>query len=214
MSKWIENLSRMNILRDLEEKEVNMRRILVVVFLGFLFLVFASYNSYAEMCGCMGKMGEGMHGKGMHMMGGMQHRGMGMTGAGHPMWRALKGIGLDEKQKEAIREIKDRLMKDTIRKGADVRIARIELKDILHKDPVDMKAVEAKLKKIESLKTDIHLSRIKAIVEVKAKLTPEQREKFKTNLRSHGRWMHHGKGMASPGEGKGEMQPSTEHMHH
>jgi len=167
-----------------------MRRVLVGLFLGFLFLVFAPYNSYAETCGCMGKMGEGAP-----MMGGMEHRGMGLMGAEHRMWRNLRGLGLDEKQAEAIKEIKSRVMKDTVRKRADFQVARIELKDILDKDPVDMNAAEAKLKQLSSMLTDIRLSHIKALEEVKAKLTPEQREKFKRNLERQRRWVHGRKGM-------------------
>jgi Spy/CpxP family protein refolding chaperone len=191
-----------------------MRRVLVDLFFGLLFLVFVPHNSYAEMCGCMGKMGEGMHEEVMPMMGGMKHRGMGMMGAEHRMWGHLKGLGLDEKQKEAIKEIKSRVMKDTVRKRADIKVAGIELKDILDKDPVDMNAAEAKLKQIESLRTDMRLSRIKAIEEVKAKLTPDQRKKFKRSLERHRRWTQGGKGMTPPCEKKEGKQPPKEHMHH
>ncbi len=99
-----------------------------------------------------------------------------------PAWRHLSLPGLDEKQKEAIKKIKSREAKDNIKKMADVRIADIELRDILDKDPVDMNAVEAKLKKISSLMTDIRLSEIKAVEEIKTKLTPEQRKSFKEML--------------------------------
>jgi hypothetical protein len=44
------------------------------------------------------------------------------------------------------------------------------------------------------MKTDMHLSHIKAIEEVKAQLTQEQKKKVKGNLRRHGRCMHDGKG--------------------
>jgi Spy/CpxP family protein refolding chaperone len=71
---------------------------------------------------------------------------------------------------------------------------------MLHKDSVDLQAVEAKLKQIESLKTDLHLSMIKAREEIKAKLTPEQRKKLKSMMvrgdGDHGRTgMHHGEKM-------------------
>ncbi|HOE17360.1 MAG TPA: periplasmic heavy metal sensor [Syntrophorhabdaceae bacterium] len=105
-----------------------------------------------------------------------------MAGLEPPAWRNLSFLGLDAKQKEAVREIKSREVKDNIKKMADVRIADIELRDILDKDPVDMSAVEAKLKWISSLMTDMRLSRIKAIEEIRAKLTPEQNKRFKEIL--------------------------------
>ena len=112
-------------------------------------------------------------------------------------------LGLDEKQREAVREIKGRVMKDTIRKKADLEVARIDLKDLLHKDQVDMKAAETTLKKIASLQTDIRLSHIKALEEIKIKLTPEQRIKFKETLEMGHmpeRMMHGGMRMTPPTE--------------
>jgi Spy/CpxP family protein refolding chaperone len=128
----------------------------------------------AQGMGC-GQMGG--HGMGQGMMGGHGMGGRMMDGE-HHMWRRLAGLNLDEQQKAAVSEIKSRMMKETVKRKADVGVARIELKELLAKDPVDMKAVEAKLKQSETLKTEMRLSHIKAMEEVKAKLTPEQRKKF------------------------------------
>lgn len=137
-------------------------------------------------------MGHGMmkgHGMGHGMMcgcgmkGGMKEgmgRGMGdrMKEAEHHLAKALKGLNLDEQQKKMIHDIKSRIMKETIRKMADIRIARIELKDLLLQDPVDMTAVEAKVKQLGTMRTEMHLAHIKALEDIKSKLTPDQRKKF------------------------------------
>lgn len=130
---------------------------------------------------------------GFGMMGGGEHPEMkpfppGMPGdgkrlemmmdGGHPIWRHIRDLGLDEKQKGEIQELRSRVMKEMIRKRADEQIAGMELNDLLEKDPVDMKAVETKLKRIETIRTEMHLSRIRAVEEVKAKLTPDQRKKL------------------------------------
>jgi len=60
-----------------------------------------------------------------------------------------------------------------------MRIVQIELKDLLSQDPVDMKAVEAKVKQLEMMRTEMHLSHIKAIEDIRTKLTPEQRKKLR-----------------------------------
>jgi len=101
---------------------------------------------------------------------------------GHPVWKEILGLGLDEKQKDAIKEIKRRAIKELIKKKADEQIAEIELRDLLDQDNVDMKAVETKLKQIAASKTDTHLSMIKTLDEVKSKLTPEQKKKLKEKL--------------------------------
>lgn len=156
-----------------------MRKGLFITVIAALSLVFWMSSSDAQMCGCMG---EGMHHGGM--TGGMgMMRGMdGMMGAGHPMWKILKGLNLDDQQRESLRAIKNSAMKNMIRKSADLRIAQLEQKELLGKDHVDMNAVEAKLKQIEKLRTDMHLSLIKAMEEAKASLTSEQRKEFRRKL--------------------------------
>jgi Spy/CpxP family protein refolding chaperone len=188
-----------------------MRRFVVGVLMGLLLMGLTSGYSYAAGKGCGDmKGGEVMHGEGMPMMGPMGHHRMGMMRADHRIWRALSDLGLDEKQKEAIKDLRTAVRKDAIRKVADVKIARIEIRELLDKDTVDMGAVEAKLKQMESLKTDLHLSRIKAFQEIKATLTPEQREKFRTNLRKHGGFPgkcgHEGRGMMTEKKEKKEKK--------
>jgi Spy/CpxP family protein refolding chaperone len=102
-----------------------------------------------------------------------------MMEAEHHMSKHLMGLNLDEQQKALIGEIKSRMMKETIRRTADMRIVQIELRELLSQDPVDMKAVEAKVKQLEMMKIEMHLSHIKAMEDCKTKLTPEQRKKFR-----------------------------------
>ncbi len=157
-----------------------MKRVSLSIFLGFLLMVIASHDSYAEIRGHGGVVG--FQEKDMHLTRQMRHCGMKimemMPGAEHHMWGCLMELGLDDKQKTEVKGIKSRVMKEMIKKSADEYIANIELRDLLDKDTVDMKAIEAKLKQIETIKTEMHLSLIRAREEVKSKLTPEQRKKF------------------------------------
>jgi len=142
-----------------------MKKVAIIVAAASLF-VFAAL-AYGEMgrqgvksgtaCGC------GMDG---HMM------------AAEHMSKSLKDLNLDDQQKAFMAEIKGRMMKESIRKKADLQIAQFELKELLTQETVDMKAVEAKVRQIETMKADMHLSHIKAMEECKSKLTPEQRKKF------------------------------------
>jgi len=125
--------------------------------------------AYGEMGGL--DMGPGMMGD--CVMGGQ------MMEAEHHMSQHLMGLNLDEQQRTLIGEIKSRMMKETIQRNADMRIVHIDLRDLLSKDPVDMKAVEAKVKQLEMMRTEMHLSHIKAMEDIKTKLTPEQRKKFR-----------------------------------
>ncbi len=188
-----------------------MKKQLIISLFAAAIMFAGEYNSYAEMCGCMGRPGDGMHEEAMPPMRGMQHPGRGMMSDEHPMWRHLMGLGLNEKQKAEVKEIRHRVMKDMVKKKADGLIARTEMKELIDRDPVEMKAVEAKLKQIETLNTEMQLSFIGAVEEAKSKLTPEQREKLKETfsemgpMMGGGGMMHGGMRMPTPCE-KEEMQ--------
>jgi Spy/CpxP family protein refolding chaperone len=126
----------------------------------------------------------------------MMHHGQGFRDgsreAGHFLWKKLMGLDLNDKQKDALQAIRSRVVKDNIKKRADLELARVELRELLHKDPVKMSAVEASLKKVESVRTDLHLAHIKAREEVKAILTPEQQKKLKEDFKA-GFMMHEGR---------------------
>jgi Spy/CpxP family protein refolding chaperone len=194
-----------------------MRKRLVSVFFGIIFIAALVSNAQAQMCGCMGGQGGGMSEGGM--MGGMGHQGMGMMmhgmggmqGGGmmmdddHPMWKHLMALGLDDKQKDAVKALRSKTMKDMIKRMADKQVAAIELKDLLDKDPVNMKSVETSVKKNESLKADMFLAHIKAHEELKAILTPDQRKQLKS-------MMEEGCGMMG-GAPEHKDMPMHEHTH-
>jgi Spy/CpxP family protein refolding chaperone len=144
------------------------------VLLAVVSIVALAALAYGEMDG---------HGMGPGMMGDCDMDGQ-MMGAEHHMSKHLMGLDLDEQQKTLIGEIKSRMMKDNIRRTADMRIVHIELRDLLSQDPVDMKAVETKVKQSEMMRTEMHLSHIKAMEDIKTKLTPEQRKKFREMIES------------------------------
>jgi Spy/CpxP family protein refolding chaperone len=93
-------------------------------------------------------------------------------------------LDLDAKQEKEIREIRSTVLKNMIQKKADLKIARLELRELLHNDPVDMTAVESQVNKMESLRTAMILDGIKTRQEIKSKLTPGQRKKLKELIRN------------------------------
>jgi Spy/CpxP family protein refolding chaperone len=198
---------------------MNMKKSLISIFFSFIFISALAMDAKAQMCGCMGEKGGGMqkglmgemehHDMGMmHGMGGMQGGGM-MMDDDHPMWKHLMSLGLDDKQKEALKTLRSKTMKDMVKKSADKQVADIELKDLLDKDSVDMKAVEALVKKKGSLNTEMFLVHIKAHEEMKSILTPEQRKRLKEMMGPG-----HGAGCGMKGvDAEHKDMPMHEHMH-
>lgn len=132
--------------------------------------------------GCGMMTGKGMMGRHMGMAGGM-----GMTGTHNRILHYVMGLALDQKQKAEIWKIKTGMMKDMIRKKADLRISKLELGELLHADKVDMKKVEAKVKQMEGLRSAMLLSGIEALEAAKAKLTSEQRKELDDMMDRPGR---------------------------
>jgi len=128
---------------------------------------------------------------------GMQVEGMG------PRHRAfqdrLDALSLDQAQRTAVREIQNRTKKDQVKKRAELQVAMLELDELLEADTTDLKAVEAKMKQVESLRTAMHLAMVKEQEEIKARLTPEQRTQIRgrtaggpcTDCRMHEGGMQH-----------------------
>ena len=142
-----------------------MKRVSSCLILSFLILFIASQLSYAEPNGPINKMEKEFHDE-----------------CPPPMIQPmpyLQSINLDEKQKEALRDIESSFTKELIRKRADEQIAEIELRDLLKNDTVDLSTVEKKLKQIATIKIETQVIFIKAIEKMKTKLTPEQREILK-----------------------------------
>ena len=126
------------------------------------------------MRGC-GKMGAGM-GMCGEMMGGCGGGGCSKMGF---FLCCKKELELTDKQVTDLKSIKMNFQKGKIRTEADLKIAELELKSLMHDDDASIKDIEAKMKAAAKLKTDMKLSHIKAFREAKALLTPEQMEKMK-----------------------------------
>lgn len=162
----------------------------------------------------MGRMGQGMQGQ-MPMMGGMGHRGMmggmdpGMMGQRGMMHGRMGGhadslfgasrrplitimlhhradLGLTPEQVKKLDALRADFAREAARKGAEIRVAEIDLTQLQAADPVDMGQVEAKVKEIAGKRAELRLARIRTIEQGKALLTAEQREKLKGIVEGQG----------------------------
>ncbi len=160
-----------------------MKKILSCFVLSFLILFIALQLSYAESVPLMDKPEKGFQEEGFPPMMPScpcpMEQMEGMPGFGHYFWMQMDELKFDEKQKDALKEIENAALKELIRKRADKQIAEIELRELLEKESVDLKAVEAKLKQIAAINAETQLIAIKSMESMKAKLTPEQRQMLK-----------------------------------
>jgi Spy/CpxP family protein refolding chaperone len=96
--------------------------------------------------------------------------------------RNREKLGLSTEQVRNLERLRNDFEKEAIRKQADIRVARMDLKDLLDAQPVDMTKVEAKVREIERLRADLRFARIRMVEKGKEQLTADQRQKLEELL--------------------------------
>jgi Spy/CpxP family protein refolding chaperone len=131
-----------------------------------------------------------------------QHRGMwrphrGRIGPVSFLLRHRAELALSTQQVVRLEQLRLDATRDLIRRGADLRVAELELAALRRAEPVDLAQVEPKLRDIERMRTEFRLARIRATEAAKAQLTPDQRSKLRTLLDERARH-HRPRGAAAP----------------
>ena len=91
-------------------------------------------------------------------------------------------LGLSSGQVQTLEGLRAKFQKEAIRADADLRVAEMDLSQLLSKEPADMTAVDAKIRDIEKRRADLRVARVRAIESGRAVLSADQREKLRTLL--------------------------------
>ena len=94
------------------------------------------------------------------------------------MLRNREKLGLSAAQVKSLEQLRNDFQKESIRKDADLRVAEMDLNGLLGAEKIDMPKVEAKVREIERLRTDLRLARIRTIQKGKEVLSADQRKKL------------------------------------
>jgi len=99
--------------------------------------------------------------------------------AGRPNRAALQAeIGLSDEQVAAIRKIHLQERKTAIRRNADMRVARLELQELMGAATVDEAAIAAHVKTLSELHAASLKARIDSQLAIRRLVTPEQFQKM------------------------------------
>lgn len=166
-------------------------------------------DDFAFLAGPHGGMGMGHGGMGMGPGGGMGHGGMGMGpggGAGpHRGMRAGRGPGgrghagifadldLSDAQRQKMRAIHERTQRTRIQSRADLQIAMLDLRQMLHAERPDKAAIDRQVDKVAQMRSSQQKAHVGALLEVRALLTPEQQEQLRESFDRPGRGPAHGR---------------------
>jgi len=100
------------------------------------------------------------------------------------MAQMRKTLALSDEQSEKMRAGLRPLQKEAILTLASLKVAELELADLLAGAKVDFGKVEAKLKEIEAMRTNVRLAHLKAAEAVKGVLSKEQLEQLQKAVES------------------------------
>lgn len=178
-----------------------------VVAIGLVLLLAGSLPASAQMMGgqsgpggmmgpgMMDMMGRGMPGgaAGMGDCPGMAAVEPGAFGYERP-WISFalvhaKELALIPDQVKALTTLRDEFQKDGARWVQEIREGEAALTKLYAQKPLDLTAIEAKLKELAAKQAELRLARVKAIDKGVALLTEEQRQKLLDTSRSMGRMM-------------------------
>ena len=124
----------------------------------------------------------------MHRHPGKSMMGMGgqMDMYGGPVYgkimMAIKSMNLTPEQKAKADAIHSDFRKKAVRAAADVKVAHIELHELLAADPVNLDKVRAKVNELVQKKTDMMMLGIRSLEDFKKVLNPDQKKMLKDML--------------------------------
>src|SRR5437870_2605107 len=125
------------------------------------------------------------------MRGGHPEHGRAMHDfVDHSLQRLLrhgKDLGLSQEQRAKIKAIATDYTKTRIREEADLKLAEVDVRTLVHNEKADLAAIETAMKKSESTHTALRLDGVKALRAAAAVLTSEQVEKWRAiRMERHG----------------------------
>jgi len=109
----------------------------------------------------------------------------------HGLLRHKKDLGLSEEQSAQIKAIATDYTKTRIREEADLKLAEVDVRTLVHDEKADLPAIETAMKRSENAHTALRMEGVKSLRAATAVLTPEQREKWHA-IRMEGHGGRHG----------------------
>lgn len=144
------------------------------------------------MMGTMDMMGRGMHEPAVTGCPGMPGQPVAFGSEGPWISSALahaKELGLSPDQVKGLTALRDEFQKEAARLTGEIRAAEAELRASYGQKPLNLQAVEAKIRAIAALEADLRLGRVKTLEKGNTLLTPEQQQKLGGIAQSKG-WGH------------------------
>jgi Spy/CpxP family protein refolding chaperone len=98
----------------------------------------------------------------------------------HMLLRFKDEIGLTQDQVNKIETMQEQFMEYAIKQKANLKIKEMKFHSYLKKDKIDREKMEKMIREITGMKTDMQISHMNYLLDLKELLTPEQLQKIET----------------------------------
>jgi Spy/CpxP family protein refolding chaperone len=99
--------------------------------------------------------------------------------------RRFELLDLSDSQRSTMQTLLRAHTKEGIRLKAEIDTMHVDLRQLLHTDPVELTRVKQALQAIAAKKVDLRLAHITVMQDIRQVLTPEQQKKFQTMSDHH-----------------------------
>lgn len=132
--------------------------------------------------------------------------GAGPGQGGGPLEQMANDLGLDDKQRQALREVFDKYHADRRKRFQEIQAIREQTGRELEKRTVDWSRVDGLIDQVSRLRADAQKENLRSILDLEPQLTPQQRDKLHAVLAERyinpPRWQQRQQGQR-PGTGPG-----------
>lgn len=98
------------------------------------------------------------------------------------LWHA-RDLSLIPEQVRGLEALRSDFQRAADLQGAELQRLELEVQGLLGREPIDLAQVETRIRRIESLRIELRLGRIRTVEKGKATLTPEQWRKLQPLIR-------------------------------
>jgi len=96
----------------------------------------------------------------------------------------MRGLDLSREQRDKIAELRERRQRAAIRGRADLETASLDLHKLMRAENPDRAAIGRQIDRMAQLRAEMQKGRVNAMLDMRAVLTPDQREKARERMRS------------------------------
>jgi len=91
----------------------------------------------------------------------------------------MRDLDLTREQRDKLAELRERRQRAAIRGRADLETAGLDLRKLLRAENPDRAAIGRQIDRIAMMRAEMQKGRVNAMLDMRAVLTPDQREKMR-----------------------------------